>query len=51
MEGIVSQYGESGIRSPDRILDKICEKLKNNSVVLLIDEYDAPLTHHIHAPE
>ena len=47
MEGIVSQLGESGIRSPDGILEDICCKLQNNSVVLLIDEYDAPLTHHI----
>ncbi|MBQ7585382.1 MAG: AAA family ATPase [Desulfovibrionaceae bacterium] len=47
MEGIVSQRGEFGIRSPDRILDDICENLKNKSVVLLVDEYDAPLTHHV----
>ena len=47
MEGIVSQIGEYGIRSPDGILEDICCKLQNNSAVLLIDEYDAPLTHHI----
>ena len=48
LEGIVSQRGVSGVRSPDRILEEIGEKLKNKSVVLLIDEYDAPLTHHLH---
>ena len=51
MEGSVSQGGISGIRSPHRILDEICEKLHNNSTVLLIDEYDAPLTHHINQEE
>ena len=47
MDGLVSQCGQAGVRSCDRILDEICEKLKNNSVVLLIDEYDAPITHQI----
>ena len=47
MRGIVSQKGEAGIRNPDRILDEICDMLNNNSIVLLIDEYDSPLTHHI----
>lgn len=47
MEGIVSQCNEMGIRSVDRIFDEICDKLKYNSTVLLIDEYDAPLTHNI----
>ena len=47
MKGIVDQRNESGIRRPNRILDEICENLNNNSIVLLVDEYDAPLTHHI----
>ena len=51
MKGIVFQRGESGIRRPSRILDEISEKLKDNSIVLLIDEYDAPLTHHLNQPE
>lgn len=51
MAGIVYQRGEFGVRQHNRILDEICMKLKNNSVVLLIDEYDAPLTHHINQPE
>ena len=51
MKGIVFQRGESGIRRPNRILDEICEKLNDNSTVLLVDEYDAPLTHHINQPE
>ena len=32
---------------PSDILKKIARKLQDNSTVLLIDEYDAPLTHHI----
>ncbi|MBQ7586254.1 MAG: AAA family ATPase, partial [Desulfovibrionaceae bacterium] len=31
MKGIVFQRGESGIRRPHRILEEICEKLKNKS--------------------
>ena len=47
MNTLVSQMYCSRIRSPDRILDEICEGLQKKSVVLLIDEYDAPLTHHL----
>ena len=36
---------------PDLILDIIAKKLKNNSTVLLVDEYDAPLTHNIDNPD
>ena len=44
----VSLYDAGGkVKSPDIILDQICEKLNNYSIVLLIDEYDAPLVHHI----
>ncbi|MBQ7607784.1 MAG: AAA family ATPase [Desulfovibrionaceae bacterium] len=50
MVGIVKKSDELGIRSPDRIINEIGKKLKNNSTVLLIDEYDAPLTHHIDKP-
>ena len=39
------------LQHPDIILDKISKKLTNNSVVFLIDEYDAPLTHHINEPD
>ena len=47
VKGIVSQYDEQGVRNPSRILNEILKNFSNNSVVLLIDEYDAPLTHHI----
>ena len=46
VKGSVSQFDELGIRNPSRILNEICNQLSNNSTVLLIDEYDAPLTHH-----
>ncbi|MBQ7617531.1 MAG: AAA family ATPase [Desulfovibrio sp.] len=32
---------------PAGILDEIVKELDNNSIVLLVDEYDAPLTHHL----
>ena len=35
---------------PADIFDKICCRLDDNSVILLIDEYDAPLTHHLNEP-
>ena len=47
MKGIVSQRDEVGIKRSYEVLDEICEKLVDNSTVLLIDEYDAPLIHHI----
>ena len=47
----ISQYNGQEIRSPSRILNEIAESLPNNSTVLLIDEYDAPLTHHIDRPD
>ena len=47
LRGIVSQYDEGGLRDPDRILNQIAKKIQNNSTVLLIDEYDAPLTHNL----
>ena len=36
---------------PSEILDDILDRLENNSTVLLIDEYDAPLVHHLNAPD
>ena len=50
VKGTVSKIDESGLRSPDRIFNEIGKGLPNNSVVLLVDEYDAPLTHHMHDP-
>ena len=47
VKGTISQYDEQGVRDPGRVLSEIAEGLPNNSVVLLIDEYDSPLTHHI----
>ncbi|MBQ7456354.1 MAG: AAA family ATPase [Desulfovibrio sp.] len=44
---IVAQYDELGVRDPDIILSKILKNIDNNSVVLLIDEYDTPLTYHL----
>ncbi|MBQ7607850.1 MAG: AAA family ATPase [Desulfovibrionaceae bacterium] len=40
-----------GIRDPDSVLDEILQKVPDNSTVLLIDEYDAPLTRRINEPE
>ena len=40
-----------GVRDPARILTDIAKNLEDNSIVLLIDEYDAPFTRHIHEPE
>ena len=34
-------------RDPDEVLKEILRPLKDNSIVLLIDEYDAPITHHM----
>lgn len=41
------QFPEKMLQYPDIILDEILQKLDDYSTVLLIDEYDAPLTHHI----
>ena len=43
----VSQFDALGVRNPNIVLSEIALNLNNNSTVLLIDEYDAPLTHHI----
>ncbi|MBQ7457226.1 MAG: AAA family ATPase [Desulfovibrio sp.] len=51
VKGVVAQYDEMGVRDPDRIFNEIARKLTNNSVVLLIDEYDAPITHHLDKPD
>ena len=51
MQGIVSKFDELKIRRPNIILKEICEKIDNYSTVLLIDEYDAPLLHHIDNPD
>ena len=48
--GTVAQTNALGVRDPDSILDEILQKIPNNSTVLLIDEYDAPITHHINEP-
>ncbi|MBQ7457513.1 MAG: AAA family ATPase [Desulfovibrio sp.] len=44
----VSKFDALGIRNPNIVLSEIALNLKANSTVLLVDEYDAPLTHHIH---
>ncbi|MBQ7609210.1 MAG: AAA family ATPase [Desulfovibrionaceae bacterium] len=51
MEGKVEKYDELGMRSPDRVINEIAKRLADNSVVLLIDEYDAPLVHTINNPD
>ena len=56
---LTDQFYEGGIvsplniqyRHPNEILKKIGRRMQDNSVVLLIDEYDAPLTHHMHKPQ
>ncbi|MBO4336413.1 MAG: AAA family ATPase [Desulfovibrio sp.] len=47
----IAQTDSQKMQYPDVILDEISKKLTNNSIVLLIDEYDAPLTHHIDDPD
>ncbi|MBQ7607189.1 MAG: AAA family ATPase [Desulfovibrionaceae bacterium] len=47
----VQKYDSFGVRSPSIVLSEIVQDLDDNSIVLLIDEYDAPLTHHIHQPD
>ena len=50
-EGIVPPlHTDTKLSLPNEILKKIGRKLQDSSVVLLIDEYDAPLTHHIESP-
>ena len=51
MKGIVAKSDEIGIRSPDRVMNDIAKRLDDNSIVLLIDEYDAPLVHNINNPD
>ena len=46
-KGIVPQYDEQGARNPHVILNEILKKISVNEYVILIDEYDAPLTYHI----
>ena len=41
------RYDDKTELYPDRVLDKILQKRDSKSIVLLIDEYDAPLTHNI----
>lgn len=45
------QNNSPKLQYPDLILDEILSKTKNNSTVFLVDEYDAPLTHHINEPD
>ncbi|MBQ7456395.1 MAG: AAA family ATPase [Desulfovibrio sp.] len=47
VEQAVSSFDTLGIRNPSVVLAEIAQNLDDNSVVLLVDEYDAPLTHHI----
>ena len=47
VKGLVSPYNEQGVRRPARVFSEILKKFELNSIVLLIDEYDAPLTHNI----
>ena len=46
--GKISALDEKGeYRLPSSLLREIANSLQNSSTVLLIDEYDAPLTHHL----
>lgn len=47
----VQQFDAAGIREPSAILSEISKKLLPQSVVILIDEYDAPLIHHLDNPD
>ena len=41
------QYDQIKFQNPNLILGEIAKELDDNSTVLLIDEYDSPLVHHI----
>ena len=43
----INKQDTQKLQYPNIILGEISKKLNNNSTVLLIDEYDAPLVHHI----
>ena len=45
------QNNSPKLQYPDLILDEILSKINNNSTIFLVDEYDAPLTHHINDPD
>ena len=47
----VHLYDQEGVRDPSIIINEILKTLANNSVVLLIDEYDSPLTRHLNENE
>lgn len=44
------KFSDQDLQYPDLVLDKIAQKLSDYSTVLLIDEYDAPLTHNLDNP-
>ncbi|MBQ7585084.1 MAG: AAA family ATPase, partial [Desulfovibrionaceae bacterium] len=43
-------FNDQDYQHPDIILDEAMQTIPRSSLVLLIDEYDAPLTHHIDKP-
>ncbi|MBR3665240.1 MAG: AAA family ATPase [Desulfovibrio sp.] len=45
-----SQFHEQHFQYPDLILDKLLASATSNAFVLLIDEYDAPITHRLDKP-
>ncbi len=40
-------YNKDSISSPARIFDRVSKQISGKSIVLLVDEYDAPITHHL----
>ena len=44
-------YDDKMLLYPDRVLNKILKKRDSKSIVLLIDEYDAPITSRITKPD
>ena len=45
------KFSDKDLQYPDLILDEIAQRLSDYSIVLLIDEYDAPLTHNLDKPD
>ena len=45
------QENSQKFQYPNIIFSEIIKRYNNSSLVLLIDEYDSPLVHHIHEPD
>ncbi|MBQ7585037.1 MAG: AAA family ATPase [Desulfovibrionaceae bacterium] len=51
IEGDLSKFFPFGFIDPANVLDNICRKEEYRDTVLIIDNFDTPLTHHLNDPE